>query len=192
MDTAGNVLTLHPAPPAPIRPLAPPTPVPAPPAPAPVPPAPAAPDWTTPLPAAVEPAYAALRAAEHAGDFAQAVTLSAKLEADLEAQYGPLHPYTVNMLSLRASLALRQGADWYEVVELLVHTAIRRRDAHAQPVQDTLTTARNAHAAWRTLMKEDAEGAAELAGAVAEMLEQLGETKRTHNVLAWAAAYTGR
>ncbi|MFE9500346.1 hypothetical protein [Streptomyces collinus] len=50
-----------------------------------------------------------------------------------EAQYGPLHPYPVNLLSLRASLVLRQGADWYETVELLVHTAIRRRDAHAQP-----------------------------------------------------------
>ncbi|MFC8270132.1 hypothetical protein ACFUIZ_31120 [Streptomyces cinereoruber] len=46
-------------------------------------------------------------------------------------------------------------------------------------MQDTLTTARNAHAAWRSLAREDAEGAAELAEAVAEMLEQFGETKRT-------------
>ncbi|MFE5896954.1 hypothetical protein ACFQ67_05975 [Streptomyces sp. NPDC056488] len=90
------------------------------------------------------------------------------------------------MLSLRASLVLRQGGDWYETTELLVHTAIRRRDAHAQPVQDTLTTARNAHAAWRSLIKEDAE----LAGAVAEMLEQFGETERTRDVLTWAEAHT--
>lgn len=115
-----------------------------------------------------------------------------KLEADLETRYGPLHPHTVNLLSLRASLVLRQGGDWYELVELLVRTAIRRRDAHAQPVQDTLTTARNAHAAWRSLAQEDTEGAAELAEAVAEMLEQFGETKRTRDVLTWAEAYTHR
>ncbi|WP_411078259.1 hypothetical protein [Streptomyces sp. cmx-10-25] len=192
MDTAGNVLTLHTPHPTPTAPIPQPSPPAPPQAPVPASPAPAAPDWTAPLPPDVEPAYAALRAAERTGDLVQAVTLATKLETDLEAQYGPLHPYTVNLLSLRASLVLRQGEDWYEVVELLVHTAIRRRDAYAQPVQDTLTTARNAHAAWRTLMKQDAEGAAELAGAVAEMLEQLGETKRTHDVLAWAAAYTGR
>ncbi|WP_432089585.1 hypothetical protein [Streptomyces sp. bgisy095] len=195
MDTGGGVITLHTPHPTPARPPAPSAPVPTPapvPAPAPAPPTPEARDWTAPLPAAVAPLYAELRTAESTGDLPQAVTLAAKLEDDLSAQYGPLHPYTVNVLSLRASLVLRQGGDWYETTELLVHTAIRRRDAHAQPVQDTLTTARNAHAAWRSLIKEDAEGAAELAGAVAEMLEQFGETERTRDVLTWAEAYTHR
>ncbi|MFF9691318.1 hypothetical protein [Streptomyces sp. NPDC014623] len=188
MDTGGNVLTLHAPHPAPTTSAPPPAPT----APVPAPPAPAAPDWTAPLPPDAEPAYTALRTAERTGDLAQAVALATKLEADLESQYGPLHPYTVNLLSLRASLVLRQGDDWYEVVDLLVRTANRRRDAHAQPVQDTLTTARNAHAAWRSLIREDAKGAAELAGTVAEMLEQFGETKRTRDVLTWAEAYTHR
>ncbi|MFJ6251772.1 hypothetical protein ACIQKA_28955, partial [Streptomyces sp. NPDC092045] len=104
-------------------------------------------DWTAPLPTAAEPAYTALRTAERTGDLAQAVALATKLETDLEAHYRPLHPYTVNLLSLRPSLALRQGADWYEVVDLLVRTANRRRDAHAQPVPNASGTQTRASAA---------------------------------------------
>ncbi|WP_411078404.1 hypothetical protein [Streptomyces sp. cmx-10-25] len=39
-------------------------------------------------------------------------------------------------------------------------------------------------------MREDAEGAAELAGSVAEVLEQFRETECVHDVLAWAEAHT--
>ncbi|MCX5233298.1 hypothetical protein [Streptomyces sp. NBC_00233] len=46
-------------------------------------------------------------------------------------------------------------------------------------------TARNAHAAWRSLAWEDAEGAVGLAEKVAGMLEQFGEDWRTRDVLTW-------
>ncbi|MFF0561487.1 hypothetical protein [Streptomyces sp. NPDC004266] len=185
MDTSGNVLTLttpHPAPPAP------PAPAPRPPAapPSPTPPAAqTAHDWTAPLPTAYQPLYDNLQTAANAGNLTEAVALAAKLEEALTADYGPLHPHTVNMLTLRASLTLHHRADWYETVELLVHTALRRREAGAQPAQDTVSAVRNAHAAWRALAKEDAEGATELAPLVAGMLEQFGEDRRTRDVLRW-------
>ncbi|MFE0654732.1 hypothetical protein ACFVZH_40230 [Streptomyces sp. NPDC059534] len=187
MDTAGNVLTLHashPVPPAPAPPV--PAPVSAVPLPAPAPTAPQSThDWTSPLPAAYQAPYDDLRAAESAGNLADAITAAAKLEEALGVAYGPLHPHAVNMATLKASLTLRQGADWYETVELLVQTAQRRREADAQPVQDTVSAVRNAHAAWRSLAQEDTEGAAELAPLVAGMLEQLGEDRRTRDVLRW-------
>ncbi|MFB7359421.1 hypothetical protein [Streptomyces gardneri] len=142
-------------------------------------------DWAAPLPLECQPLYDDLRAAEAAGDLTEAVALAAKLEETLTASYGPLHPHAVNMLTLRASLTLRQQADWHEAVELLVHTAQRRRGADAQPAQDTVGAARNAHAAWRSLAREDADGAAELAPLVAEMLENFGENKPTRDVLRW-------
>ncbi|MEV6332248.1 hypothetical protein [Streptomyces sp. NPDC051909] len=195
MNTDGKVLTLqmpHPAPPppapAPAAAVPQPTPPAAPAVHAPPPTTPAvlpAPDWTAPLPPEHQPLYADLRAAESAGDPSAAATLAAKLENELSHRYGPLHPHTVNIATLRASLALRQGTDWYDTVELLVHTALRRREAGAQPVQDTLAAARNAHAAWRRLTREDAEGAVELAPLVAGMLEQFGEDRRTRDVLKW-------
>ncbi|MFH8582582.1 hypothetical protein [Streptomyces zaomyceticus] len=180
MDTGGNITTLH----APH-----PTPPPATPSPAVEPPtAPAVPpypthDWAAPLPPAYQALYDDLRAAESAGRLSAAVAFAGKLEEVLASGYGPLHPHAVNMATLYASLMLRQGTDWYETVELLVHTALRRREAGAQPLQDTVGTARNAHAAWRSLAREDAEGAAELAEKVAGMLEQFGEDRRTRDVL---------
>ncbi|MFI8829023.1 hypothetical protein [Streptomyces sp. NPDC053431] len=181
MDTDGNVLTLHTPHPAQ------PTSVPAP---ATTTPPPAAPlrrghDWTAPLPPEHHDRYTELGAAETAGDLTTATALAAQLEEELSARYGPLHPHPVNVLTLRASLTLRQRSDWYETIELLVYTAQRRREAGAQPVEDTLAAARNAHAAWRALTKDDVEGAAELAAPVAGMLEQLGESKRTRDVLSW-------
>ncbi|MFD7978763.1 hypothetical protein [Streptomyces sp. NPDC059071] len=186
MDPSGDVLTLHTAHPAPPVPIPAPTrpPVVNTPSPAPAPQRPAS-DWTAPLPLEHQHLYADLQAAESAGDLTAAAALAAKLEAELTARYGPLHPHPVNVATLRASLTLRQGTDWYDTVELLVHTALRRRDAGAQPVQDTVAAARNAHAAWRTLAREDAEGAAELASSVIEVLEQFGESKRTQDVLRW-------
>ncbi|GHJ97734.1 hypothetical protein SNE510_72530 [Streptomyces sp. NE5-10] len=89
------------------------------------------------------------------------------------------------MLSPRAFLSLRQWADWYATTDLLVSAVSRRQEAAAQPAQDTVSAARNAHAAWRRLAAEDAEGAAEIAADVAAMLERLGETARSQDVLAW-------
>ncbi|MFE7412713.1 hypothetical protein [Streptomyces laurentii] len=197
MDTAGDVLTLHtphptPPPPAAPPPPLPPSPAPAPPAPTPSPSSPSPPDlsghadWTAPLPVTHQPAYAALLAAEAAGRLDDAAAQAADLEEDLAAHYGSLHPYTVNLATLRASLVLRHGADWYEITELLVRTALRRREAGAQPAHDTRSVVRNAHAAWRALAGEDAEGAAELAGPVVEMLERFEEDRRVRDVLAWA------
>ncbi|MFJ6355033.1 hypothetical protein ACIQKB_36950 [Streptomyces sp. NPDC092046] len=154
--------------------------------PAPAAPRPAAGDWSAPLPPEYQPLYADLLAAESAGDLATATTLAAKLEDELTARFGPLHPRPVNLLTLRASLTLRQRTDWYETVEILVHTALRRREAGAEPEQDTVAAVRNAHAAWRALAREDVEGAAELAGLVAGMLEQFGDTARTRDVLSWS------
>ncbi|MFB7454676.1 hypothetical protein [Streptomyces sp. NPDC056194] len=51
-----------------------------------------------------------------------------------------------------------------------------------------MATARNAHAAWRAFAAEDAEGASELAGVVAGMLERFGEDRRTRDVLSWVEA----
>ncbi|MFF9432007.1 hypothetical protein [Streptomyces sp. NPDC014746] len=185
MDTSGNVLTLtapHPALPASAAPT---------PRPSAVPPALAPPttqtahDWTAPLPPEYQPLYDDLQAAASAGNLTEAVALAAKLDETLTADYGPLHPHAVNILTLRASLTLHHRADWYETVELLVHAALRRRDAGAQPVQDTVSAVRNSHAAWRALAREDAEGAAELAPLVAGMLEKFGEDRRTRDVLRW-------
>ncbi|MGW0121716.1 hypothetical protein [Streptomyces sp. NPDC003327] len=186
MDTSGNVLTLHTPHPAPPAPAAVPVPAPRPPAAAPAPAAAqTAHDWTAPLPAAYQPLYDDLQTAANAGNLTEAVALAAKLEETLTADYGPLHPHAVNMLTLRASLILHHRADWYETVELLVHTAQRRREADAQPVQDTVSAVRNAHAAWRTLAREDPEGATELAPLVAGLLEASGDERRTRDVLRW-------
>ncbi|MEV8628613.1 hypothetical protein [Streptomyces sp. NPDC051079] len=199
MGTDGRVLTLHtphpnpaPAPgpaqepasvPSAVVPTSPPvaasTPAPA----APPPPAGA---WAAPLPPEHQLLYTELLTAESAGDLTAATDLAAKLEDELTARFGPLHPHTVNLLTLRASLTLRQRTDWYETVEVLVQTALRRREAGAEPEQDTAAAVRNAHAAWRALARDDAEGAAELAALVAGMLEQFGDAKRTHDVLRWA------
>ncbi|MFC8983537.1 hypothetical protein ACFU3J_15910 [Streptomyces sp. NPDC057411] len=192
MGTDGTVITLHtphPSPPPAPAPAAVPAPAePAPPSASPGPPRPdanraPAGDWTAPLPPEHQPLYAELRAAENAGDLATATALAAKLEDELTARFGPLHPHTVNVLTLRASLTLRQRSDWYETVEVLVYAALRRREAGAQPVEDTVAAVRNAHAAWRTLAGEDAEGAVELAPLVAAALEKFGEDKRTRDVL---------
>ncbi|MFJ5099248.1 hypothetical protein [Streptomyces sp. NPDC088557] len=175
MDTAGNAFTLHtPHPTPPPAPAAPP------------PPATGTPDWHAPLPPECHPVYTRLRDAEAAGDLPGAVALAARLTDDLSARYGPLHPHAVNMLTVHASLTLRHGDDWYETTDLLTRTAQRRHEAHAHPEQDTVHAARNAHAAWRTLTTQDPEGAAELAPALAGVLDQLGEDRRVRDVVAWA------
>ncbi|MGW4954547.1 hypothetical protein [Streptomyces parvulus] len=97
----------------------------------------------------------------------------------------------MNVLTLRATFTLRavleapHGGDWYDTVELLTQTAIRRDDAGAQPARSTRETARNAHAAWRRLAKEDPEGAMELCETVVKMLSRFGEENRTQEILEW-------
>lgn len=142
-------------------------------------------EWTAPLPPAHEPALARVRAAEEGGDLPAAVVAAEELERALEAQYGPLHPYTVNVLTLRAMLTARQGVDWYETVELLITTAMRRADAGAQPESETTRAVHNAHGAWRMLAREDPEGAMELCEPLVKMLTHFGEEKRTQHVLNW-------
>lgn len=193
---AGHAPQVHaPQPPAPVahapQPTAPPAPPIAAPITAPQPaaePAPApqpAQDWTAPLPPAYQATYGQLRAAEGAGDLPAAVVLANKLEMELTAEFGPLHPYTVNVLTTRAVLTLRQRTDWYDTVELLIQTALRRRDAGAQPPKDTANAVHNAHAAWRALAGEDPDGAMELCEPLVTMLGHFGEEKRTRDILHW-------
>ncbi|MFE5549772.1 hypothetical protein ACFQ71_39125 [Streptomyces sp. NPDC056534] len=92
------------------------------------------------------------------------------------------------MATLHASLMLRRGGDWDGTAGLLVRTALCRREAGAQPLQDTTATARSAHAAWRSRARKDAEDAAGLAGKAAGMLERFGEDRRARDVLTWLEA----
>lgn len=195
----GSVITLsgpHPAPPEP-RPDAPgPTqeapavdrdPGTAPPTTAPSSePRPHAPDWDAPFPDTQQAVYTRLRTAHRAGDLATAVLLGEILESALEAEYGPLHPHTVNALTLRASLVLGRRADWHEAVDVLVTTALRRRLAGARPEQDTDRAVDNAYAAWRVLAKEDPGRALATSGTLADMLAGFGRHRRADDVLAWA------
>ncbi|MEU9237106.1 hypothetical protein [Streptomyces subrutilus] len=198
VDPDGNVTTLtepHPAAPAPPPPTPrgteSPTPPTAPPA-IHIPPPTAlhapvhdAVPWGSPLPAAHHDTWAQVLAAHGAGDIPAAIILAEKVESALEAEYGPLHPHTVTALSARAWLTLARQSDQYATVELLIHTALRRREAHAQPRTETAQVVRNAHAAWRSLGKEDPEGALELSGALADMLTKFGWQSRTQDVLRW-------
>ncbi|WP_436766837.1 hypothetical protein [Streptomyces sp. URMC 123] len=111
------------------------------------------------------------------------------LEKALEAQYGPLHPHTVNVLTLRAWLTLCQRTNWFDTVQLLARTALRRHEAGAEPVEDTARAVRNAHAAWRTLANEDPEGAMELCETITSALDRLEQVWRTHDVVKWVAEH---
>ncbi|MFF4320565.1 hypothetical protein [Streptomyces sp. NPDC001568] len=145
-----------------------------------------APDWDAPFPGAQQPVYTRLRTAHRAGDLATALLLAEILESALEAEYGPLHPHTVNALTLRASLVLGRRTDWHEAVDVLVTTALRRRLAGARPEQDTDKAVDNAYAAWRVLAKEDPDRALATSGALAAMLADFGRHRRADGVLAWA------
>ncbi|WP_432017658.1 hypothetical protein [Streptomyces hydrogenans] len=141
--------------------------------------------WAAPLPPAYQDAYERLRAAHAAGDLPSAVVAADRLETALEAEYGPLHPHTVNMLTVRAWLTLSQRTDWFDTVELLIRTALRRHEAGAEPAQETVRAVQNAHGAWRVLTTEDPDGAMELCEMIAGALDRLGETRRTQDVLNW-------
>ncbi|MCX4633085.1 hypothetical protein [Streptomyces sp. NBC_01443] len=97
------------------------------------------------------------------GDLPTAVVLAHRLEAQLEAEYGPSHSDTITVLSARAWLTLIQRADPRGTAELLLTTALRRQAARARPELETARAARNAHAVWRILCDQDPEGAREMA-----------------------------
>ncbi|MFD8954632.1 hypothetical protein ACFV0B_37900 [Streptomyces xanthophaeus] len=133
-------------------------------------------------------AWVALWSARAAGDGPAAVVLAHRLEAELQAAYGSLHPATVTVLTARAWLTLCQRTDRYETTELLITTALRCQAAKYPVQADTVRTARNAHACWRQLMQEDPEAATSLAGSLADMLAILGEDERRRDVLERIAA----
>ncbi|MFD9102253.1 hypothetical protein ACFVZN_14370 [Streptomyces virginiae] len=198
VDPDGRVTTLsvpHPVVPPPARagdgsghsatPVVPVAPV------APVVPEPAV-TWGAPLPAAHQEAWARLLAAHGAGDTTTAIALAERTEAALEAEYGPLHPYTVQVLSARAWLVLGRREDLSATVRLLVRTALRRRRAAAEPRSETAQVAGNAHAAWRSLAATDPRRALELSGPLTDMLEELGWPDHTQDVVRWVEEATPR
>ncbi|MET9840265.1 hypothetical protein ABZZ01_21105 [Streptomyces virginiae] len=187
VDPDGHVTTLsvpHPVVPPPARPAegSGPSAVPARPEPAVT--------WGAPLPAAHQEAWARLLAAHGAGDTTTAIALAERTEAALEAEYGPLHPYTVQVLSARAWLVLGRRDDLSATVRLLVRTALRRRRAGAEPRSETAQVAGNAHAAWRSLAATDPRRALELSGPLTDMLGELGWPGHTQDVVRWVEETT--
>lgn len=158
-----------------------------------VPAAPAADEWAAPLPGEYRLLWRQLVAQEHAarqetGSLADAIVTAHHLETSLTQQYGPQHPYTVNVMTVRAWLTLRNTVAWAETVELLVETAQRRRETRAQPQSDTELLIRNAHAAWRKLRQEDPESARELAEPLLNLLETIPTevgARRARDVVHW-------
>ncbi|MER7316242.1 hypothetical protein [Streptomyces halstedii] len=151
------------------------------------------PEWAALLPAEYSGAWSELVAYEKAGRLAEAIITADRIETALTGQYGPLHPYTVNVLTVRAALTVRQSpqsGEWAEVTELLLDTAERRQEAKAQPETDNERAIRNAHAAWRYLRSEDAETALELSERLLGLLD--GDELRARDVVQWVASGAAR
>ncbi|MFF4392933.1 hypothetical protein ACFY0G_40365 [Streptomyces sp. NPDC001552] len=185
VDVDGSVSTLdHPHPPPPPAPAAAPAPRQVPPAPRQAPPAVEAQqattdadgdDWASPLPAAYRARLEGLRAQDEAGALPDAIITAHRIERDLAEEYGPKHPHTINVLTLRAGLTVRSTVTdehWADTAELLIDTAERRRDAGAPPAE-TVRVIANAHAVWRKLRKEDPETARELASRLVDIIDYL-------------------
>ncbi|MFE5621075.1 hypothetical protein ACFQ8S_03315 [Streptomyces virginiae] len=64
---------------------------------------------------------------------------------------------------------------------MIITPALRCQAARYRPEADAIRTARNAHACWHLLGREDPQAAADLAGRLADML---GEDHRRRDVLA--------
>ncbi|MFJ9427856.1 hypothetical protein [Streptomyces sp. NPDC101249] len=151
------------------------------------------PEWAAPLPAEHSGAWGEVTAYEKAGRLTEAIIAADRIETALTAQYGPLHPYTVNVLTVRAAFTVRQSpqsGEWAEVTELLLDTAERRQEAKAQPETDNARAIRNAHAAWRYLRDEDAETALELSERLLGLLD--GDELRARDVVQWVASGAAR
>ncbi|MFD0270865.1 hypothetical protein ACFVGY_30520 [Streptomyces sp. NPDC127106] len=132
-------------------------------------------DWTGPLPATYRVRMEGLRAQDEAGALADAIVTAYRIETDLAQEYGPKHPHTLNMMTLRAGLTVRSTATdghWADTAELLIETAERRRDAGAPPAE-TIRVIANAHAVWRKLREQDPETARELASRLLDIIDAL-------------------
>ncbi|OKI50339.1 hypothetical protein [Streptomyces sp. MJM1172] len=106
--------------------------------------------WADPLPADFLEMLDAVRAADEQGDLAAAAVAAQDLEDALDDAFGPVHPYTVNVLAVRANLAQRMP-DWPAALELFMQAAERRHQEDA-PREETLRLARGAHFAWKHLV----------------------------------------
>ncbi|MDO0939230.1 hypothetical protein QQY66_48890 [Streptomyces sp. DG2A-72] len=129
-------------------------------------------EWNSPLPEEYRAPWEQLATHQRAGALAEAIVTAYQLETDLTKQFGPLHPHTVNVLTVRAWLTLASTAhthEWAETTELLVETAQRQRDAMA-PQEESARVLRNAHGAWRLLRDQDAESAREIAEPLLNLL----------------------
>ncbi|MGK5543372.1 hypothetical protein ACSNOH_01305 [Streptomyces sp. URMC 127] len=176
VDTDGTVTTLdhpHPAPPRE-------QPVPA--------PGTAVSDWQQPLPAHHQPLFEHLTAADRAGDLVAAIVTAATLETALEREFGPHHPHTINIVTLRAWLTLRQQPYDHETAQLLLHTATRRHEARALPYEETARCVRNAHAVWRKTARTDPSRGRAASTELLQLLERLGERDRARDVRACCEA----
>ncbi|MEU8779866.1 hypothetical protein [Streptomyces sp. NPDC048606] len=181
----------HPAPVAPPpRPAVPPRPVQPPsPAAAPAPPVgrPATP-WGPPPPETYRARWTAVRDAHAAGDVAEAIVHASRMEVSLHAEFGRLHPHTVTVMTTRAWLTLARSTDLAGTVELLVATALRRREAGAEPIVETTELAHSAHVGWGVLVSEDPEEAEAVGPSVAAMLREFGWESRLSEVEGWLRA----
>jgi hypothetical protein len=141
--------------------------------------------WTDPLPPGLtyRLQWAQLVRQEQAGALAEAAITAERIETALAEEHGARHSHTVNVLTARAWLTLRAGAELVETAELLVETAERRREAGAQPEADTIRVIRNAHVLWRRLTAEDAETARELAERLLVLLD--GDERRARDIVRW-------
>ncbi|MEU9336025.1 hypothetical protein AB0D49_23075 [Streptomyces sp. NPDC048290] len=139
-------------------------------------------DWAAPLPGAYGPLWARLTEGVAAGHYPEAVAAADRLESVLGRDFGPLHPYTVNTLTVRAWLALLSAPRthaWAETAAHLVETTQRRRAAEA-PDEETHRTLRNAHAVWTVLTRRDPGTARELAALLLPLLATLPAEEERH------------
>ncbi|MFF2548376.1 hypothetical protein ACFVUY_38265 [Kitasatospora sp. NPDC058063] len=152
---------------------------------------PAAPSghWEEPMPAAYRPLLHRMRAQQEAGDYDGALATAELVECALAELFGPLHPHTVNLLSIRAWLTYRRGADWAEAAEIALAAVERRRQANA-PRADTERLAVDAYRVWRRLTQDDPAFAQELANRLVEVLDH--DEKRAKSVIGWVESGAAR
>lgn len=149
-----------------------------------------APNWSAPLPETHQPMYGHMKNAEAAGDLVTAVIIADKLEQMLTHELGRHHPHTINVLTMRAWLTLRQQSGWRETTELLAHTVTRRHEAGA-PATETVRWAHNTHAAWRTLAATEPATALTLAPDVMRALGTVQAHERAADVQRWMECQRG-
>ncbi|MFI5867764.1 hypothetical protein [Streptomyces sp. NPDC051546] len=154
--------------------------------------------WAAPLPPEYADLWEQLVQREQAGGLGDAVVMADRIERALGQEYGLLHPYTVNVMTVRAwitmrgALALSLDDEGYlpEAAELLVETAERRRQAGAQPERDTVQIIRNAHVLWSRVGDDDPETARELAERLVVLLD--GDERRVRDVVRWVERSAAR